>query len=154
MNTYPTGEYTGPQMEIEWHRAMLAYLEGGKQSTNPILLLELKSGDNWISVSQERAPSFQAWRYRFKPAPKRTVKIGYLDSNGDWQQKELVAPETVAPKVGAHVFVLDKHMDIGMPWGHSNCYPEYLDLGYIFLTREDAQATSEWLTECRNGGAK
>ena len=71
-----TKEYTGPEFEIEFARAWLAYLEAGKIGVDP--------KENWeIHDDMEKWLKSFGWpqfapesRYRWKPATKRKQWVG------------------------------------------------------------------------------
>jgi hypothetical protein len=90
-------------------------------------------------------------KYRWKPAPKRMVTIGYASGGGAWQSKELVAPEVEAPAIGTPVYVLNKTPEV--EWEDRPWLVSWLNAGLVFLTGEDAAAMAEWLAVCRRGGA-
>ena len=143
MTTNPKGHLTGAAL----YKAVSNMLFNGGLEVEMRHASAYNPQNGWSKVDG----IYPAYSYRFKPAPKRTVTIGYLDSNGDWQKKELVAPETVAPAEEqeyfaggyTHIWCND---DIG-------CKRD-LKSRRVFLCREDSDAMDDFLTECRNGGAK
>ena len=144
-------EYTGSEFEIEFARAWLAYVEGGKVGVDP--------HDNWQVLRNDTqgwstlicgTPQFNGHlKYRWKPQPKRTVNIGYM-SGGTWLRNELVAPEVEEPAMGTHYFTLGLISAYG--WTGDSVDKARLHSGLVFLTAEDRDAMSDWLATCRKGG--
>lgn len=145
-------EYTGPEFEIEFARAWFAYVEGGKVGVDP-RNHQWEFSDCQIEGwhTGDKTPAFEAMRYRWNPIPKRTVNIGYM-SGGTWFRKELVAPEVEAPPKGTTFFAAVTQV-VEFRWEDDDTLcRDWLIAGNVFLTREDAQAMSDWLTTCRKGG--
>ena len=89
--------------------------------------------------------------YRFKPAPKQTVVVGYKDVMGWWHEQSLVAPETVEPAMNTQFFQLDGATTYF--WMDDKNQRMLIERGEVFLAREDAIAMFAWLAVCRRGGA-
>jgi hypothetical protein len=136
--------YTAEEFEIEFYRAMNEWLQGGKVGIDPRENWEfLNNEDEWRNTRV--SPAFNPCvTYRWKPAPKRTVIIDGV---------ELVAPETVAPKVGTRYFIRDCYPISEMRWNGNPTEALWLQDGFIFLTPEDAKAMYEAQRKQRLGGA-
>ena len=150
-------EYTGAEFEIEFARAWLEYVVGGKVGVDPWTQWEHKNGVNleWRGHESRQWPNFgEGVFYRWKPAAKRMVTIGYFKKTGvhGWIEKELVAPEVEAPKDGTTYFRFFEPA-YAQTWSSDSRDAVRLASGEVFLTREDAQAMAEWLAVCRKGGA-
>ena len=91
--------------------------------------------------------------YRWKPAPKRTVTLGYKDASGVWHEKTLVASETVMPRFGVEYFVCGTSGVFTQVSGGPIGNRVHWENSSIFLTCEDARAMADWQAECRRGGA-
>lgn len=158
MTTPITGEFRGPEFEIEWHRTMMAWCIAGKpENSNPEQLWEYLrfDDDSWQTNKSPCCPSFSVViRYRWKPTLKRMVTIGYVDKYGHWEPKTLVAPEVEALEFGTNFYIPFANGVYKSRWANSYIDKTLLAHSAVFLTREDAQAMSDWLTECRNGGVK
>ena len=144
-------EYTGPEFEIEFARAWLAYLEAGKVGVDPRRNWECSQSDQLWLGDQGFPVCVSTREYRWKPIPKRMIEIGYCNSAGHINWRKLVAPEVEAPAMGT---VFYRHKDPHHVQRWCGGKQDYLDLktGEIFLAREDAQAMSDWLATCRKGG--
>ena len=148
-----TKEFTGPEFEIEFARAWLAYLEAGKVGTDPRGNWEYTNvNQNWQDLAG--MPLCNAGGYRWKPAPKRTITIGYESHDGAERiSKTLVAPEVEAPWPERLCYVLAEANSVSRySWANSGSEQRLLNAGCVFLNREDAQAMSDWLAVCRKGG--
>jgi hypothetical protein len=145
-------EYTGQEFEIEFARAWLAYVEGGKVGPDPRTNYQSWNRyDTWRNESgMPKLVSDPDFAYRWKPAPKRMVTIGYQNALKCWCTKELVAPEVEAPAMGTPIYLLGKTPEV--EWEDRPWLVSWLKAGLVFLTREDAQAMSDWLATCRKGG--
>lgn len=149
-----TKEYTGKEFEIEFARAWLKYVEGGKVGVDPHRNWQYSAEEKWHTHDFPCQPSFSLInKYRWKPAPKRMVRIGFPDKHCDngWKWRELVAPEVEAPARGSVYYHLGCRE--ALPWTGSGIDTKWIEAGEVFLTREDAAAMSEWLAVCRKGGA-
>ena len=148
-----TKEYTGPEFEVEFARAWLKYVEGGKGGVDPRTNYQSWNRyDTWRNESgMPKLVSDPDFAYRWKPAPKRMVSIGYM-SGGTWLRKELVAPEVEAPPKGTTFFAAVTQV-VEFRWEDDDTLcRDWLNAGLVFLTREDAQAMADWLATCRKGG--
>jgi hypothetical protein len=149
-------EYTGPEFEVEFARAWLKYVEGGKVGVDPRTQWEHKSGGvpRWSDHPIAQHPGFaEGVLYRWKLKQKRMVTIGYQNALNCWCTKELVAPEVEAPPIGEPFYVagiLKAYAVSG--WTNGGADNEWFAAGLLFLTREDAQAMADWLATCRKGG--
>lgn len=151
-----TQEFTAAEFEIEYYRAMYEWAKGGRVGINPSTSWELSGGEYWSgSGPGARTPQFSDnLFYRWKPAPKRTVTIGYKADNGiwAWNLKTLIAPEVECPATGSTVWLLgNSHVPL-VGFQHNDCTEKWLKDGELFATCEDAQAMADWLTVCRKGG--
>lgn len=63
-----TKTYTGPEFEVEYYRAMLAWVSGGKQGESPNSKWESSDQGGWLNPTG-RAPFFDATAYRWAPPP-------------------------------------------------------------------------------------
>jgi hypothetical protein len=146
-------EYTGPEFEIEFARAWLAYLEAGKVGVDPRRNWECSQSDQLWLGDQGFPVCVSTREYRWKPIPKRMIEIGYCNSAGHINWRKLVAPEVEAPPIGEPFYVagiLKAYAVSG--WTNGGADNEWFAAGLLFLTREDAQAMSDWLATCRKGG--
>lgn len=149
-----TKEYTGPEFEIEFARRWLDYVVGGKVGVDPRTQWECKpaSWTEWYPHFGVPSDGDSPTTFRWKPAPKRMVKIGYYDSAiEDFRYETLVAPEVEAPADGTTVFHLDDGKIQGK-WFSEPVWIEELKDGKVFLNPADRDATAEWLAVCRKGG--
>ena len=144
-------EYTGPEFEVEFARAWLKYVEGGKVGADPRRNWECSQSDQLWLGDQGFPVCVSTREYRWKPIPKRMIEIGYCNSAGHINWRKLGAPEVEAPAMGT---IFYRHKDPHHVPRWCGGKQDYLDLkaGEIFLTREDAQAMSDWLAVCRKGG--
>lgn len=151
-----TKEYTGPEFEIEFARAWLKYVEGGKVGVDPRTQWEHKSGGvpRWSDHPIAQHPGFaEGVLYRWKPAPKRMVTISYkTDKMALPVARTVVAPEVEAPAMGTVYYCQTTDLHPRCVWDGAEYDTIRLDKGLVFLTREDAQAMSDWLSVCRKGG--
>lgn len=148
-------EYTGPEFEIEFARAWLKYVEAGKVGVDPESNWERRDSIDrhvcWQSLNCMPTRYTPEMIYRWKPIAKRTVWISYYDSKvANYVRKELVAPEVEAPAIGTPIYLLDKKPEV--EWEDRPWLVSWLKAGLVFLTREDAQAMSDWIAVCRKGG--
>ena len=150
-------EYTGAEFEVEFARAWYEYVKGGKVGVDPHCNWEFRSDQRlpFESVTPSVPPFSVVYQFRWKPIPKRTVKIGYYDKAiEDFRYKTLVAPEVEAPPLGTAVYTACSDGDCSdWVWNPNGWVGAALKHGLVFLTREDAQAMTEWLSVCRRGGA-
>jgi hypothetical protein len=148
-----TKEYTGAEFAPVFYRALADWFESGCNGPDPRKNIEVCRYENYWATGESRQVDCmeETFRYRWKPVPKRTVKISYQDKFGKEHQKELVAPEVEAPPKGSLYFHYGR--DTALPWAGGGIDCKWLEAGEIFLTREDAQAMAEWLAVCRRGGA-
>lgn len=151
-----TQKYTGQQFEVEFARAWYEYVKAGKVGVDPHCNWEFRSDERlpFNSATPSVPPFSVCHQFRWKPAPKRMVTIGYYHhlKDGDvcsWNRKTLIAPEVEAPAVGTPVYLLDKKPEV--EWEDRPWLVSWLNAGLVFLTREDAAAMSEWLAVCRKG---
>ena len=150
-----TTEYIGPEFRPIFNAAMAAWWAGNCEGIEPLNNWQLKitNGAFWCDTYGE-CPTFDGTHvHRFKPAPRRTVTIGYIDLDGGnefW--KKLVAPETVAPVAGL-AFFLARDSKNSYRWRGTEEQLVLLRAGLVFLAIEDAQAMTGWLAACRRGGA-
>lgn len=144
-------EYTGEEFEIEFARAWLKYVEGGKVGVDPRTQWEVLELDCYGWESRNAIPSCLAGRrYRWKPIPKRMVTISYkTDKMAMPVAKELVLPEVEPPPDGTVCFWLGGN---SYKWSNSGADMSALRNGLIFLTAEDSDAMADWLAVCRKGG--
>ena len=138
-------EWQGKEFAPVFYRAMAEWHAGGEVGLHPQKLWENSTIGSarpcWRLSGAE--PFFDnSVLYRWKPTPKRTVTI-----NG----KVLVAPETVAPPMGAIYYLFSVSDFVEQDWENIDCELGWLVEGRVFLTQEDAQAMSDWLTKCRLG---
>jgi hypothetical protein len=149
-----TKEYTGPKFEVEFARAWLKYVEGGKVGVDPRTQWEHKSGGvpGWSDHPIAQHPGFaEGVLYRWKPAPKRMVTISYkTDKMALPVARTVVAPEVEAPPRGTKYWSMD--VDGYTHWNESAMDGWKLKKANVFLSCEDAQAMSDWLATCRKGG--
>lgn len=143
--------YAGKEFAPIFYRALADWYAKGRVGANPALLWEYK--ETKLSEWQSRGtkyPMFNATEYRWKARAKRKVTIGYQNESELWIEKSLVAPETVAPKVGSTYYRLNASSCV---W--NGVHADYLAMwnGEVFLTKEDTQAMSDWLLVCKTGGA-
>jgi hypothetical protein len=136
--------WKGQAFEREWHRAILEWIDGGRVGEEPSWEVYNSRKLLWESADCGDLPSFVVeCEYRWKPKPKRTVTI-----NG----KVLVAPEVDAPAFGSvYFFVALDNNASSMRWEGCEADKAWLDIGNIFLTREDAQNFADWLVKCKRG---
>ena len=153
-----TKEYTGPEFRLEFKRADYEWEKGGRVGPDPRTQWEHKSGGvpRWADHPTPQHPGFaEGVLYRWKLAPKRMVTISYkTDKMALPVARTVVAPEVEAPANGHDVYTLYSDGSVGrVEWftGEMSRVAR-LKAGNIFLTREDAQAMSDWLTTCRKGG--
>lgn len=148
-------EYTGPEYEIEFARAWLKYVEGGKVGVDPRTQWEHKSGGvpRWSDHPIAQHPGFaEGVLYRWKLAPKRMVTISYkTDKMALPVARELVAPEVEAPKDGTMVYLVSPSCG-PYEFRISDWGDERLKEGRVFLNAEDRDAMADWLATCRKGG--
>lgn len=147
-------EYTGPAFEIEFARAWLKYVEGGKVGVDPRTQWEHKSGGvpRWSDHPIAQHPGFaEGVLYRWKPAPKRMVTISYkTDKMALPVARTVVAPEVEAPPKGQTYFHGENCNRF--IWDGLDFERKQLADGLVFLAKEDAQAMADWLATCRKGG--
>ena len=150
-----TTEYIGEAFRPIFNAAMAAWWANDCKEVCPMNNWDCKTFSGfWDTGCIDAEPGCSLGTiYRFKPAPKQTVVVGYRDVMGWWHEQSLVAPETVAPEVGSTVWLLDNSHVPLVGFQHNDCTKEWLKDGELFLTREDAQAMSDWLAVCRRGGA-
>ncbi len=86
-------------------------------------------------------------------APKRMVTISYkTDKMALPVARTVVAPEVEAPPKGTTFFAAVTQV-VEFRWEDDDTLcRDWLIAGNVFLTREDAQAMSDWLATCRKGG--
>ena len=139
--------WKGQEFEREWHRAMLEWIDGGRQHDKaPRNMWESRlrdSSQDWSSDGHTIPFITCHGEYRWKPKPKRTVTI-----NG----KTLVASEVVAPADGTSYWIIDSIGETsGIRWDSHRSDVKWLKASNVFLTREDAQNMADWLVKCRRG---
>ncbi len=146
-------EYTGPEFEIEFARAWYEYVKGGKVGVDPRTLIEQRpnAGWGWVECDLDSLMRGISGQYRWKPAPKRMVTIGYSVDGMPTKSKTLVAPEVEAPAMGTVYYCQTTDLHPRCVWDGAEYDTIRLDKGLVFLTREDAQAMSDWLATCRKG---
>ena len=149
-----TKEYTGPEFRLEFKRADYEWEKGGRVGPDPRTQWEHKTGGvpRWADHPTPQHPGFaEGVLYRWKLAPKRMVTISYkTDKMALPVARTVVAPEVEAPPMGTPVYLLYKTPEV--EWEDRPWMVSWLKAGNVFLTREDAQAMSDWLTTCRKGG--
>ena len=147
-----TKEYTRAEFEIEFARADYEWKLGGKVGVDPRTQWESECHGGWTRPDGAVTPTFSPdFSYRWKPIPKRMVRIGYFGERG-LVSEELVAPEVEAPKDGTTYFRFFEPA-YAQTWSSDSRDAVRLASGEVFLTREDATAMAEWLAVCRKGGA-
>ncbi len=145
-------EYTGPEFEIEFKRADYEWVKGGKVGPDPSDNWQVHCNGDWLSKTGHEPACHAGCIYRWKPAPKRTINIGYM-SGGTWLRKELVAPEVDAPWPERLCYVLAEANSVSRySWANSESEQRLLNAGCVFLKYEDAKAMADWLAVCRKGG--
>ena len=150
-----TKEYTGPEFRLEFKRADYEWEKGGRVGVDPETNWERRDSIdhhvNWQSMNCVPTRYTPEMIYRWKPIAKRMVRIGYyLRHLNQWIENDLVAPEVEAPAIGTPIYLLDKKPEV--EWEDRPWLVSWLKAGLVFLTREDAQAMSDWIAVCRKGG--
>ena len=150
-----TREYTGAEFEIEFARAWLKFVEGGKVGVDPRTQWQsrLYADLTWYGSGSTPPNYLSENLYRWKPIPKRMVTIGYQNSLKCWCTKELVASEVEAPKNKSVFYTITNPIEQPAMWDGGEICQRWLKEGSVFLTREDATAMAEWLAVCRKGGS-
>ena len=136
---------TEQQFKIAFTKAMLEWYENGEVGPDPRYEWEYcgASGE-WRQNYRTEKPYFtKSMSYRWKQPNKRTITIDGV---------ELVAPELAAFEVGTYVYVMTLASAESHIWGSPCCNYDWLAMGLIFLTREDAQAMSDAQRKQRMGG--
>jgi len=137
---------TAQEFKIAFTKAMLTWYEGAEVGTDPRGEWEYSfCGYMWRTTPGDAAiPTFNSEAtYRWKQPNKRTITIDGV---------ELVAPELAAFEVGTYVYVMTLASAESHIWGSPCCNYDWLAMGLIFLTREDAQAMSDAQRKQRMGG--
>lgn len=142
-----TTEYTGEEFRPIFNAAWWA---GNCEGVCPMKNWQSKPVGQtiWYKTEQSEPPCEIGIIYRFKPAPKRMVTIGYATaahSYANW--KTLVTPE-----IGSPFFYIDS-AQATFKWDGNKSQKKCLNNGEVFLTYEDAQAMDGWTSKCRGGAA-